>query len=129
MIIYVNQNNEIKDVNITSDDTLTQLEIIDETNPFKGWSVAKICCYKATVSDGQVTMMTPYVDTRLIEHIDQLGNQNEVNSVDITDSQEAIGETAEICSTNITDIDDLQQAVAELTELVIELRSKLNSVN
>lgn len=76
MIIYVNSNNEIKDVNTTLDESLTPLEITDY-NPFEGWSVAKICCYKATVSEGRVTMMTPYVDSRLIEHIDQLSRQTE----------------------------------------------------
>ena len=29
------------------------------------------------MQDGKVIMMTPYVDSRLIEHIDQLGKQTE----------------------------------------------------
>jgi len=75
MKVYVNSKNEIHEVNTCSDPSLIELEVTDGT--FDGWSEAKICCYKATVQDGNVTMMTPYVDSRLIEHIDQLGKQTE----------------------------------------------------
>jgi hypothetical protein len=76
MIVYVDNENQIKDVVTTKDSSLIPLEITDGT--FDGWSVAKICCYKVTVdSNGHVTMNTPYVDSRLIEHIDQLGKQTE----------------------------------------------------
>lgn len=75
MKIYVNDKNEIHEVNTCSDPSLIELEVTDGT--FDGWSEAKICCYKATVNEGKVTMMTPYVDSRLIEHIDQLGKQTE----------------------------------------------------
>lgn len=75
MKIYVNTKNEIHEVNTCSDPSLIELEVTDGT--FDGWSEAKICCYKATVNEGKVTMMTPYVDSRLIEHIDQLGKQTE----------------------------------------------------
>ena len=75
MKVYVNERNEIHEVNTCSDPSLIELEVTDGT--FDGWSEAKICCYKATVQDGNVTMMTPYVDSRLIEHIDQLGKQTE----------------------------------------------------
>lgn len=80
MKIYVNDKWEIHDVyfNSKSDPTLTEVEIIDdEMNPFANWSSAKICCYKVTVTDGHVIMYTPYVDSRLIDHIDQLGRANE----------------------------------------------------
>ena len=75
MKVYVNEKYEIHEVNTCSDPTLTELVITDGT--FDNWSAAKICCYKVTVDDGHVTMMTPYVDSRLIEHIDQLGQQVE----------------------------------------------------
>ena len=75
MKIYVNDKNEIHEVSTCSDPSLIELEVTDGT--FDGWSEAKICCYKATVQDGKVIMMTPYVDSRLIEHIDQLGKQTE----------------------------------------------------
>lgn len=100
MIIYVNSNDEIKDVNFTTDESLTPLEITDY-NPFEGWSVAKICCYKATVSEGRVTMMTPYVDSRLIEHIDQLSRQTEAV---VTDNKlDSVLKQAKLDAVNNTD--------------------------
>lgn len=77
MTIYVNERNEIKDVGATLDSTLTPLEVTDGT--FDNWCIAKICCYKVNVVDGNVTMLTPYVDSRLIEHIEQLGSQSDKN--------------------------------------------------
>ena len=79
MILYVDSESKVRAVNSTTDDTLTPL-YVDENNesfPFEGWSVSKICCYMVTVVDGVVTMYTPYVDSSLIEHIDQLGKQIE----------------------------------------------------
>ena len=96
MILYVNENNEIKDVNTTSDPSLIEIEVNDETNPFKDWSIAKICCYQVNVTDGMVTMMTPYVDTRLIEHIDQLGKESDLNASDAADLRAAIEELYEM---------------------------------
>ena len=77
MILFVNDKQEIHDVNTTADKSLSPLYVKDEGNPFKDWSVAKICCYKVSVSDGIVTMFTPYVDSSIISHIEQLGNQVE----------------------------------------------------
>ena len=96
MILFVNSNNEIKDVNTTSDQSLTPLVVNDEENPFANWSVAKICCYKVNVSDGRVTMMTPYVDSKLIEHIDQLGVTSDAQQVEIESLGDAIIEMSEI---------------------------------
>ena len=73
MNIYVNDKGEIHST--TPDPTLTEIEVTDGS--FDGWSDAKICCYKVKVDNGNVTMMTPYVDSRLIEHIDMLGKQVE----------------------------------------------------
>ena len=75
MIIFTDERGNIFDVGSTTDPTLIPTEITDGT--FDGWSVAKICCYRCEVVDGNVVMMTPRVDSRLIEHIDQLGRQNE----------------------------------------------------
>lgn len=72
MIVYVNDKNEIKAVGVTSDSSLTAIEILDGT--LDGWSEEKICCYKINVVDGRVTMLTPYVDSRDIEHYDRLSN-------------------------------------------------------
>ena len=76
MILYVDNENKVRAVDATTDTSLTPL-YVDETAdsfPFKGWSTAKICCYKVTVVDGIVTMMTPYVDSRNLEMIDNLGH-------------------------------------------------------
>ena len=75
MKIYVDNNNCIKDVNFTSDTSLSEIEVTDGT--FDNWSVAKILCYKVKVVDGNVVMLTPYVDSRIVEHIDKLGQQTE----------------------------------------------------
>ena len=87
MIIYVNNKNEIKDVNTTDNKNLTPLEIKDEWNPFSNWPVAKICCYRVTVSDGIVTMMTPYVDSKLMGYIAKLGSKDEAIESDVTNTQ------------------------------------------
>lgn len=101
MILYVNNKNEIKDVNTTSDPSLIALEVNDETNPFEGWSIAKICCYKVEVAEGAVIMMTPYVDSRLIEHIDQLGKENNINASDAADLRAAIEELYEMLESEV----------------------------
>lgn len=77
MIVFVDSESRIKAVGKTSDESLKPLFIKDDTSPFKGWSKAKICCYKVEVSDGIVTMMTPYVDSRLIDEIDMMGHSIE----------------------------------------------------
>ena len=77
MIVFVDSESKIRAVGKTTDETLTSL-FIDETAdsyPFNGWSTAKICCYKVAVTDGVVTMMTPYVDSRNLEQIDTMGHQ------------------------------------------------------
>ena len=95
MILYVDNENKVRAVNTTTDTSLTPL-YVDETSdlfPFKGWSVAKICCYKVNVQDGIVTMMTPYVDSRMLEHIDQLGKQIEVVTPYEAKETASIGDT------------------------------------
>lgn len=79
MIVFVDSDNKIRAVDKTNDESLTPL-FIDETSerfPFAGWSKAKICCYMVTVSNGYVTMMTPYVDSRMLDQIDMMGHQVE----------------------------------------------------
>lgn len=70
MIVYINSKNEIKDVDTTTDATLTPIEM-PEDNPFANWSVAKICCHKLSLNeDGSYKGYTPYVDTRIIEKLE-----------------------------------------------------------
>ena len=96
MILYVNNRNEVKDVNITSDPSLIALEIDDETSPFQGWSTAKLCCYIVKASNGHVEMFAPRVDTRIIEHIDQLGREAQINASDAADLRAAVEEIYEM---------------------------------
>lgn len=73
MIIFTDSQGNIFDVDSTNNPDLIPREVTDGT--FDSWSVAKICCYKCEVVDGNVVMLTPRVDSRLIEHIDRLGNE------------------------------------------------------
>ena len=73
MKVFVDSENRIRDVGTTSDLTLTELDINDEDNPFNGWSTAKICAYKCTVSEGRVTMLTPYHLSSELDYIDEIG--------------------------------------------------------
>lgn len=87
MIVYVDNNNCIKAVGVTSDSTLTPIEITDGT--FEGWSDGKICCYKINVVDGNVTMLTPYVDSRVIEHYDRLSTATEEVQTTVSSNYDA----------------------------------------
>ena len=98
MIVFTDSEGRIKDVNTTSDSSLIPQEINDEDNPFNGWSVAKICCYKVQVKDGVVVMMTPYIDSRLIDYMDTLGKQNEALQSIVSENDAAIIELAELVS-------------------------------
>lgn len=119
MKIYVNDKDEIKDVGTTTDESLIEYIINDEYNPFAEWSVAKICCYKVNVENGNVTMFTPYVDSRIIEHIDQLGKGNEANANNITDTQIGLTETYQKAIDTDATVTDVQLALVELYEMIL----------
>lgn len=134
MYVSVNNQNEIKLVGISADPSLTSLFINDDMSPFKGWSEAKICCYKVIVKDGIVMMMTPYVDSRLLDHFDQLGLHSEENAEGLTDTQMALTEnyegfleysevTDEAIEISNTQITDLEMAVVELYEMITDVSS------
>ena len=119
MIVYVNERGEIHDVGTTDNPELTAVEIMDGT--FDGWSDAKICCYRIeTDGEGHVTMLTPYVDSRLIDFIDRYGTITVENQSDITDNREGLIETYEATETNSSDISDLRNAVIEIYEMLTE---------
>lgn len=80
MKVYVNENMEIKAVDSTTDETLTELIIDDATNPFADWSKAKICSYKVVVQDGIVTMYTPYRASSTLDYIDEVGHEADDNA-------------------------------------------------
>ena len=72
--------NEIKDVDFTEDDNLTPIEV--DENVFKGWSIAKICCHKVILRDDEFNGYTPYVDSKVIEHIERLAKKSEAISAE-----------------------------------------------
>lgn len=117
MKVYVNSNNEIKDVNFTKDASLTPIEVPDEV--FAGWSVAKICCHKLILNEGNYVGFTPYVDTKIIEHIDNLAKANEQNASDVVDTQIAVAETYEKAVVTEGSVTDIEMAIAELYEMIL----------
>ena len=122
MIIFVNDRNEIKDVHSTKDTSLKEVVIHDEENPFKDWSIAKICCYRVDVREGVVCMMTPYVNSLIIEHLDRLGEQNGQTAETVTDLEVAVCENYESAETykeeTNSQLDNLQLALVEVYEMI-----------
>ena len=80
MKVYVDTESKIRAVGSSDSPDLTEIEINDEGNPFDGWSAAKICCYQVTVTEGVVTMMTPFVASSALDYIDEIGKENETLS-------------------------------------------------
>ena len=75
MKVYINSQNEIKDVHSTKDESLVMVELPEGV--FEGWSDAKILCQKLHLEDGEYRGFAPAVDSRIIEHIDRLGAESE----------------------------------------------------
>lgn len=77
MTIFCDKDMCIRDVGVNSkqDPNLTAYEVSDDS--FQGWSYVKICCYKVSISDGVITSLTPYVDTKLIEQLERFGTYKE----------------------------------------------------
>lgn len=130
MVLFTNSNGEIIDVGTTDDSSLIRVEV-DAEGLFGGWSVAKICCYKIYTSQVPIypeveetkeseeeqeevepiepigyktviTGYTPYVDSRLLDHIDQLGKATEAITP-YTDTKTAyIGDTEVTFYTDVT---------------------------
>lgn len=119
MKIYVNGENEIKDVGTTSDSTLIEVEISDDNNPFADWSVARICCFKVEVKEGNIAGYLPYVNSAIIEHLDRLSNVDESITNDVNDTQMGLAETYEKTLSNESNVTDLELAVTELYELML----------
>ena len=62
----------------------------NEENPFKDWHVSRICCYRVNVSEGHVTMMTPYVNSILLDVIDRFGTADAQTAEDIISAEQEI---------------------------------------
>lgn len=122
MKVFVNEEGKIKAIH-ASDDTSLQMYELDETVesfPFSGWSDGRIMCYRINVApitiDAEptgkymVTMLTSYVDTRIIEKIEDLCKENGV----LRSSQIVTEQT-------ITDL-DLQMIETEQMNTDMDLR-------
>lgn len=124
MIIFVDNEHRIKAVNTTHDHSLTPLEINDNNNPFNGWSTAKICCYKVTVQDGFVTMMTPYVPSSNLEGFDNTGKQVDANTEGVANATDGLFDIAESVSNDSDGLFELAELIAELDARVTALEEK-----
>ena len=123
MIVYVNENGEIHDVGTTTDETLTPVEIIDdEDNPFKGWSVPRICCYRIRVVEGHVVMMTPYINSILLDVYDQFG------TADIKTAEDIIAAEQEITDQDLALL-DAEQEITDLDLRIMELENAQEGAN
>lgn len=125
MIIYINERKEIKDVNSTDMVGLTSIIIPEEDNPFKGWSIARIVCYKVMLdSKDNVIGFTPYIDSRIVEQLAHLDNEKQEQidtaNMDISDTMEGLTETFETVGNNTTDISICMDAITEIFELIGE---------
>lgn len=111
MIVFVDNDNQIKDVGNTNDVNLNKvfLDEKDACYPFKGWNVAKICCYKVVADEnGVVLSFSPYVHSKLIGAIDALGNENTKLRNNLT------GATSTLESILIDTIPQLLEAITKL---------------
>lgn len=117
MILYVNEKNEIKDVHATNDTTLMAVEV--PGGVFDGWSVAKILCHRLNLENGMYAGYSPAVDTRIIEHIDRLGANNEATAEDVANTQFGLMETYEQTEANTSEITNVQLAIMELYEMIL----------
>lgn len=124
MVLFVNDKGEIKDIDSTEDKSLTALEITGN-NPFEGWSDARIRCYRVEVRDGEVVMMTPYISSTLLDHIDYLGKGTQAVAESVTSTQMALTETFEQAEKNGDQITDAEIAIAEVYEAVVSLNDTI----
>ena len=139
MVIFINNKNQIKAVNSTNDPDLKAYELVEKSNPFNTWSIAKICCYEVEVypekipestENGTVlketgkyfiTMMAPYVDSHLIPFIDFLGRSEEQNATQTIENGGGLLELAEIIDENMSAILDMAEHIASLEERINKL--------
>ncbi len=123
MILFMNDKLEVHAVNVnnTDDNTLTPV-FVDETKEqiidIASWPVAKICCYKMAVSNGIITMFTPYVDSNSIPHFEQLGKQVEAVTPFERVEKASIGET-EVTFVGVPEGVTLTTSVIDLEKNVI----------
>ena len=117
MLVYTDSNGCIKDVGTTSDDSLIPVEILDdEENPFKDWHVSRICCYRVNVVEGHVVMMTPYINSVLLDVIDRFG------TADIQTAEDIISAEQEITDHDLALI-EAEQEITDMDIRIMELEN------
>lgn len=127
MILFVNDKGEIRDIDSTEDKSLKELEITGN-NPFEGWSDARIRCYRVEVRDGEVVMMTPYVSSTILDHIDYLGHGTERVAENIINTQMALTETFEQSAANADQLTTSEVAMTELYEAILQLNEHIDEL-
>ena len=127
MILFVNDKGEIRDIDSTEDKSLKELEITGN-NPFEGWSDARIRCYRVEVRDGEVVMMTPYVSSNILDHIDYLGHGTERVAENIINTQMALTETFEQSAANADQLTTSEVAMTELYEAILQLNEHIDEL-
>jgi len=121
MIIYVNNRGEIKDVGSTKQLGLTAIIIPEEENPFEGWSVARILCYRVFRDrDGNIGGYTPYIDSRIVEQLDKMGVVTEENTEGVSACFDGIAETYESVDATNDSVNACLDALAEIYEMIAE---------
>lgn len=78
MKLFTDDNGRILAVDSTERTDLIEIEVDEsaEDFPFKGWSDVKVCCYRVEVTDGHISMMTPYVPTNVIGALENMESKN-----------------------------------------------------
>ena len=66
-------------------------------------------------------MMTPYISSTLLDHIDYLGKGTQAISESVTSTQMALTETFEQAEKNGDQLTDAEIAIAEVYEAVVRL--------
>lgn len=118
MLVYTDNDGRIMAVETSDDPDLIPVEIIDDDdNPFAGWSDARICCYRIHATDGHVDMMTPYVNSILIDIVDRFGTADAQTAEDIISAEQEITEQ---------DL-SMMEAEQEITDLDIRLMELENA--
>ena len=123
MTVYTDEQGRIKAVGSTEDETLIPVEIIDDDdNPFKGWSVPRICCYRIRVVDGHVVMMTPYINSILLDVYDQFG------AADIQTVEDVIAAEQEITDQDLALL-EAEQEITDMDLRIMELENAQEGLN
>ena len=77
MKVFIDDENRIKAIGSTDDESLIPVKIEDDNFFIQGHSEAFICCFRVTLTDGVVTGMSAYRDSRDLDFIDDIGKENE----------------------------------------------------